>query len=201
MATSCGRSSMLPSSEKMPTTKAWSESSSLSDSWASSSISRPRITAVWPMAGGGPPLRDAVSSMAAQRNSFLRPMSITAWRNEVISRCTPKPTELIRRIRLKARPASFLSTSSMASVLACWRTRFSSWTMLCCEGDSSLVRTTVGRANQKPWNSCMPRRPTCSCCWALSTFSAISSARVWRPAKLTSTANWSGASTDRSNLM
>jgi DNA-binding Lrp family transcriptional regulator len=61
--------------------------------------------------------------------------------------------------------------------------------------------TRVGRANQKPWNSCMPRRPTCSCCCALSTFSAISSARVWRPAKLTSTANWSGASTDRSNLM
>ncbi len=47
-------------------------------------------------------------------------MMSTAWRNEVTSRCMPKLAELIRRSRLKAKPASFFNTSSSSSVLA-WR--------------------------------------------------------------------------------
>ena len=132
----------------MPTTKAWSASSGGRVSSASSSIRRPRTTAVWPTEEGVPLLREAVSSSAAQRNSFFRPMSITAWRNEVISRDRPKPAELMRRIRLKARPASFLSTSSISSVLACLRTWLISSMMLAWDGVSSLVSTRAGRANQ-----------------------------------------------------
>ena len=75
-------------------------------------------------------------------------MIITAWRNEVISRAVPKPAELIRRIRLKASPASFFSTSSISSVLAWRRSRLMSWMMLAWLGASSLVSTTAGRENQ-----------------------------------------------------
>ena len=147
-AFSMGWPSITSSSENTPTTKALSHSSGESSSAVSSSIRRPRTTAVWPTAGGVPPAREVVSSSAAQRNSFFNPMSITAWRNEVISRVMPKPAELIRRMRLKARPASFFSTSSMASVLACCRTRLMSCTMLAWPGDSSLACTSAGRANQ-----------------------------------------------------
>ncbi len=100
--------------------------SSLMNSRASNSIKRPRITAVWPTIGLVLPYLEAVSSSAAQRKSFFKPMIITACRNEVISRALLKPAELIRRIRLKAKPASFLSTSSIASVLAWRRSRLMS---------------------------------------------------------------------------
>jgi hypothetical protein len=49
----------------------------------------------------GVPLRELVSSRAAQRKSFFRQSSMTAWRNEVISWLSPKPEELMSRIRLK----------------------------------------------------------------------------------------------------
>ncbi|MNV46956.1 hypothetical protein D3C71_1388040 [compost metagenome] len=75
-------------------------------------------------------MRDAVSSSAAQRNSFLSPINITACRKDVISRFSPKPAELMMRIRLNASPASFFSTSSMSSVLACLRTWLMSSMML-----------------------------------------------------------------------
>ncbi|MNT98121.1 hypothetical protein D3C72_2406320 [compost metagenome] len=73
-----GMLSMASSSEKMPTTKACSASSSLMNSRASSSIKRPRMTAVCPMAGLVVPNLEAVSNKAAQRNSFFKPMIITA---------------------------------------------------------------------------------------------------------------------------
>ena len=143
-----GMDSITSSNEKMPTTKAWSASSGGMLSSASNSINRPRTTAVWPTEDGAAPVRAAVSSRAAQRNSFFSPSSITAWRKEVISRFSPNPAELMRRMRLNARPASFFSTSSISSVLACLRTRLMRWTMLACAGESSLVSTSEGRANQ-----------------------------------------------------
>ncbi|MNU07958.1 hypothetical protein D3C72_2537950 [compost metagenome] len=66
----------------------------------------------------------------------------------MISRFSPKPAELMMRIRLNASPASFFSTSSISSVLACLRTWLMSSMMLACEGVSSLVSTSEGRANQ-----------------------------------------------------
>ena len=111
-------------------------------------MSRPRTTAVWQMAGGGPPSRVAVNSSAAQRNSLRRPRIITASRNELTSRRRPKPAELISRIRLNASPASFFSTSSMASVVAWVRNRLISSMMWAWAGGSSWVCTSDGRANR-----------------------------------------------------
>ena len=115
---------------------------------ANSSISRPRTTAVWPTDEGMPLWREVVSSRAAQRNSFFSPSSITAWRNEVISRAMPKPDELINLIRLKAKPASFFSSASISSVLACARTKLIRPKILVWAGVTSLVCTKAGRANQ-----------------------------------------------------
>ena len=113
-------------------------------------MSLPRTTAVWPTAGALPPVRDVVMSNAAQRNSFLRPRIITAWRNEVISQDRPNPEELMKRSKLKDRVGSFFSRSSISAVLLWLRTRLINCKMMACDGRTVRVCTKSGVANQKP---------------------------------------------------
>src|SRR5659263_532765 len=99
-ALSSGMPSMVSSKENTPTTKALSHSSGDSSSAARSSINRPRTTAMLPTAGGAPREREVVISRADQRNSFLRPRIMIAWRKDVILQLSPNPDELIKRRRL-----------------------------------------------------------------------------------------------------
>ena len=200
-AFSMGWPSITSSSENTPTTKALSHSSGESSSAVSNSIRRPRTTAVWPTAGGVPPAREVVKSRAAQRNSFLRPRIITAWRNEVISQDRPNPEELMKRSRLKDSVGSFLSRASISSVLACWRTRLISWMMVACVGRMVRACTSCGWANQKPWNSRTPRSRMRSNCSEVSTFSATIWALVWARANFTRVSASASAKVCMSSLM